>query len=318
MLERASGQFTIEGNVEDIFGGISGAARIARISQTCLFTGTLEGESIAEYTAVLPREGDGSFQGFQRISGALGEREGTFVVCVTGDYAKGQTRGSWAIVPKSGSGDFAHIRGGGTFAQSHGKAGAYKLEFDLRKPRKSRDVSASDESDAGELIPGIDIVAEVESTPARELVAAEPIVETPAAKPSRPTRKKTRAAEPAATEPVVAAIEPPVPPKRSRRTPAPVVTEAVAEVRVVEPKPARKRARKPAVTDIEADATPVMDAPRKRARKAPVQPPEPTAPEPAPVTESKPVRRRKPAPLDPVPLPVAQDKPARQRKAKAA
>ena len=158
MLERARGQYTIEGTVEDIYGGVSGAARIARISQTFLFSGALEGESVAEYTAVLPRDGNGSFQGYQRITGALGEREGTFVVCVTGEYLKGQPCGVWSIVPKSGSGDFVHIRGSGTFTQSAGKTGSYSFEFDLRKPRASRTASVAAEPD--ELIPGIDIVAE--------------------------------------------------------------------------------------------------------------------------------------------------------------
>lgn len=242
MLERASGQFTIEGNVEDIFGGVSGATRIARISQTILFTGALQGESIAEYTAVLPREADGSFQGFQRISGALGEREGTFVVSVTGEYAKGQPRGSWSIVPKSGSGDFVHIRGGGTFSQTAGKAGSYKLEFDLRKPRKTRAAGSAGESAAGELIPGIDIVAEEESTPKSETIVAVPVEETPVERPARRPRKKPAAPVSAVVESVE--VETAIVPKRSRKKTPPVAVEASPGVEeTAAPAAARKRTR---------------------------------------------------------------------------
>jgi hypothetical protein len=343
VLERASGQFTIEGNVEDIFGGISGATRIARISQTCLFTGALQGESIAEYTAVLPRGGDGSFQGFQRISGALGEREGTFVVCVTGEYAKGQPRGSWTIVPKSGSGDFVHIRGSGTFSQSPGKAGNYKFEFDLRKPRKTRDAGAAAEPEATELIPGIDVVAEDELTPEIEPIAATPLDETPVEKPVRRPRKKAAPPEPEVVEP--AALEPAVAPKRSRKKAAPVVVEAIAEPPVTAPAPSRKRSPKkePLVVEV-ANTVAIEPTPKpRRTRGKAIAEPVAVEPAPAPATprkrarktteveivestaiaiesKPKPARRKKPVvpTPEPVPLPVALEKPARQRKANAA
>lgn len=307
MLERASGQFTIEGNVEDIFGGVSGATRIARISQTCLFTGALQGESIAEYTAVLPRESDGAFQGYQRISGALGEREGTFVVCVTGEYAKGQPRGSWTIVPKSGSGDFAHIRGSGTFSQSPGKAGSYKLEFDLRKPRRARDATAAAEPTERELIPGIDIVAEKEPASEIEPVVAAPLAEIPVGKPARRPRKKAATTEPPGIEPIMA--EPEIAPKQSRKKAAPIEVEEMASVEAVAaPVAARKRTRgKPEnVSDQASAARQGKDDPpvRKRSRKT-------VAPEiavEAPVVAETAPRRRRKQSESPVEQSVAEAK----------
>lgn len=304
MLERASGQFIIEGNVEDIFGGIEGMARIARISQTCRFSGTLEGESIAEYTAVLPRDGDSSFQGFQRISGKIGEREGSFVVGVTGDYFKSQPRGTWTIVPKSGSGDFAHIRGGGAFSQSAGKPGTYTFEFDLRKPRKARSASQSQTTDSAELVPGIDI--------ALEETAAAPLIDVALEVPVTATPKRHRtAAAKAAPVPIVEAaadiIEPPAakPNRRTRKTatveatvptpPAPVATSPA------------KRARKSS-PPMKLDEEPIAaTTPTKRTRKQ---------------TESAaavPPRRQTISPVsDQLPLPAADASPLRQRRSKAA
>lgn len=311
MLERASGQFIIEGNVEEIFGGISGATRIARISQTCRFTGTLEGESIAEYTAVLPRESEGSFQGFQRISGALGEREGTFVICVTGDYAKGAPRGSWTIVPKSGSGDFVHIRGGGTFTQPANKPGTYKFEFDLRKPRRSRDAIAAETT---ELIPGIDIVAEEEIAPEATAVVATPVEESIAAKPARRTRKQ---AKPVAIEAEVIPTAIEAPARKRTRTPKPPNIETAA---ITPPAPASKPRRKRTDASVEpAIPAPVAEAPRKRSRIAPVDTPVVVTAQESPAPEPKPTRRKKATPPpEPLPLAVVDPKPTRQRKAKAA
>lgn len=286
MLERASGQFIIDGQVEDIFGGISGAARIARISQSCRFSGQLEGESMAEFTAVLPREGDGSFHGFQRVSGTLGEREGSFVLSVTGEYVKGQPRGAWTIVPKSGSGDFAHIRGGGAFSLPHGKPGTYKLEFDLRKPRSKK--TADDQ------------VAEAPPETAESLNA------TPVTAPEKPARK-TRA------KPIEAPAEDVAksPTRRTRARKAdPVAPEPVTPS---EPPAKRTRSRKSVHVEAETPASPVSKPKRKR-QTAPVEPP---AAESAPAP-AKTSRRKHNAPDAPIALPVAEQALPRKRRAKAA
>jgi hypothetical protein len=326
VLERASGQFIIDGQVEDIFGGTGGAARIARISQSCRFSGQLEGESMAEFTAVLPREGDGSFHGFQRVGGTLGEREGSFVLSVTGEIHKGQPRGSWSIVPKSGSGDFVHIRGGGTFSLPDGKPGKYQLEFDLRKPRAAKSAVAETAEEAtvdtveqvvDAPIAAVDIPVDVPMKPARKprVKNAEPVIEVVAEAPVK--RSRSRKAEPTAPEPV-AAIEPPAKRARTRKveptTPAPVVTSEKpvkrTRSRKVEPAP-------PAPTAAEPAAKP------KRGRKSSTNVPaaEPLAAVAEPVqesTSSKPARRKKTPPPEPIALPVAEPVSPRKRRAKAA
>ncbi len=338
MLERASGQFTIDGQVEDILGGISGAARIARISQSCQFTGQLEGESMAEFTAVLPRDGDGRFHGFQRIAGTLGEREGTFVVSVTGEYRKGVPHGSWTIVPKSGTGDFLHIRGSGDFSLPDGKPGKYQLEFDARKPRAAKnDVAAVAVAEPS--------VSPVETPAPVEIPVAEATDTTPApAKRSRKPRASTAeppmevTTEPPAKRsrarkdvPPVAEVPAPTKPaaKRTRRKPAEPVMTPEPVMAESEPKP--KRSRKPAAVQPAIIATPPVaesipdpvPAPKpKRSRKpAPEHPPvelapvvAEVAPEPAVV---KPPRRKKDALPEPVALPIAEPAP-RRRRAKAA
>lgn len=237
MLERASGQFIIDGQVEDILGGINGAARIARISQTCRFSGQLEGESMAEFTAVLPREGDGCFHGFQRIAGTLGEREGSFVLSVSGEYSRGQPRGTWTIVPKSGSGDFVHIRGSGTFSLPNGKPGAYKLEFDLRKPRLKRaavdnaadsvsEQESSEQPSSKAQVTRVDAVAQPQETQTRKRKAVPETPPTPLPKP-----KRARTSAP--VEPVVAesdsAPEPPKTPRRTKSAPSTPVSLPVTD-----------------------------------------------------------------------------------------
>ena len=326
MLERAKGQFTIEGNVEEIFGGIAGAARIARISQSCRFSGELEGESMAEFTAMLPREGDGRFHGFQRISGTLGEREGTFVMSVTGEIQKGQPRGSWAIVPKSGSGDFVHIRGDGTFSLPDGKPGTYRLEFDLRKPRAAKATTA----EAVAVTPDV-AIEEATETPAESIEApvaapekrtrkprarkAEPLAEVVVDAPVKRTR--TRMAKSVSAEPVVAAEQPA---KRTRSTKSETATSTTAVVAEPPTKRARRRQTESAApAEVIAEPTPKPKRSRKASQKDPATEPEAAAAgAPQEIVPIKPHRRKKPAPPEPVVLPVAERTAPRRRRAKAA
>lgn len=324
MLERATGQFTIEGQVEDIFGGAGGVARLARVSQTCLFSGALEGESIAEYTAVLSREGERHFQGFQRITGKLGEREGSFVVCVTGDSAKERPRGVWSIVPKSGTGDFLHIRGKGEFFQTAGSAGAYTLEFDLRKPRKARatespaEVSATlTPADPVAVDDGIEqVMVAIETPPVkpprrRGAKSASPdTLDTPAEdrSPRRAKGPATATEPPAFSAPTPAAEQP----KRTRKRGAAVemdgVTTATME-RAATSALSLKTRRTRKQTDVSSDHTevpspgpaePSQSKPRaKRTKTAEPEPVIETSPAPEPSTRK---RVRKPA-TAPVPEP---------------
>ena len=257
MLERASGQFIVDGQVEDILGGISGAPRIARISQSCRFTGQLEGESMAEFTAVLPREGDGRFHGFQRVFGRLGEREGAFVLSVTGTYTDGQPRGEWTIVPKSGSGDFAHIRGGGTFSLPDGKPGRYRLDFDLRKPRVTTKRAALD----------VDAPEPVAESETREVApesrkrkpgarAAASAGGTSSAASPRPTR--SRAEAPPAV-PVETVVDPPKPRRTRRSTPPPIPEPIAASAGPAQEKTSSKPSRRKQLPPPAPDAIPVPE-----------------------------------------------------------
>ncbi len=258
MLERASGQFTIEGQVEDILGGTSGVARLARISQTCRFSGALEGESVSELTAVLPRENDGRFQGYQRISGTLGEREGSFVVQVAGAYAKGHPRGEWTIVPKSGTGDFTHIRGGGSFSQPAGKPASYSLEFDLRKPRKTAERTVAEDrpvSDEPPVTTGRSAIAEGQS----------------AVPPKRSRRKAVPPEVSAESAKMQSAVPDETKPRRAprkKRAPEAAIEAMPVQMDVEVARPAPARAKRTTPAKKQSVPLPVEPVERARSRRS--------------------------------------------------
>ncbi len=79
------------------------------------FTGGLVGHGIAEHLRVTGPDGSDTFTGVERFTGGLGGRSGSFVLTANGQTAGGVVRGVWHVVPGSGTGELAGLRGHGVF-----------------------------------------------------------------------------------------------------------------------------------------------------------------------------------------------------------
>ena len=88
--------------------------RRAKARYTKSFTGDLEGESQVEYLMMYRPDGSASFVGLERFTGRIGDRSGTFVLQRTGTYEAELAKESYSVVPGSGSGALAGLRGSGT------------------------------------------------------------------------------------------------------------------------------------------------------------------------------------------------------------
>jgi hypothetical protein len=63
--------------------------------------------------------------------GRLGGRSGSFVVETNGVYEGGEARTTWSVVPGSGTGELAGLRGEGGAVAPGGPNGTYTLDYDL-------------------------------------------------------------------------------------------------------------------------------------------------------------------------------------------
>jgi hypothetical protein len=79
------------------------------------FTGGLVGQGIADHLRVTRPDGSDTFTGVERFTGSLGDRSGSFVLTADGQTAGGVVRGVWQVVPGSGTGGLAGLRGHGVF-----------------------------------------------------------------------------------------------------------------------------------------------------------------------------------------------------------
>ena len=105
-------------------GGAMSRSRFAK-----MFTGDLVGSSVVEATMLmLENAGPVAYVGLERIEGTLHGRTGTFVLLHSATGSPGENHGSWTIVPGSGGGELAGIRGSGEITDQHDFVLEYALD----------------------------------------------------------------------------------------------------------------------------------------------------------------------------------------------
>jgi hypothetical protein len=107
---------------------------IARATFTTTYAGDIEGEStsclLLSYVggdADKPETLVGPYVGYEQVTGTLAGRSGTFVLEARGEHSGGVARTDVHVVPDSGTGELAGLRGEGSYAAA---AMEYTLTLD--------------------------------------------------------------------------------------------------------------------------------------------------------------------------------------------
>jgi hypothetical protein len=103
---------------------------LVRIHVEEAFTGDVVGTGVATMLQVLHGDGSASFCALERVSGTVAGRSGTFVLQDSGLLAAdGHVVGRWFVVPGSGTGDLAGLRGEGGFDAQLGQHAQAHLDY---------------------------------------------------------------------------------------------------------------------------------------------------------------------------------------------
>lgn len=97
------------------------------ISET--FTGDIDGESTVRALQIQREDHSASMVSLQRFRGKLGGRQGSFVLQGQETVAAGKIKATWFVVPGSGTGDLAGLRGEGGFEGAFGKGSEGTLDY---------------------------------------------------------------------------------------------------------------------------------------------------------------------------------------------
>ncbi|WP_375388653.1 DUF3224 domain-containing protein [uncultured Amnibacterium sp.] len=112
------------------FDEIEGGSSLVQIDVAESLTGDLVGQGAARMLQVLRPDGSATFCAVERITGVLAGRHGTFVLQDTGVLgASGDVSGTWSVVPGSGTGRLAGLRGDGGFSAVLGSHATFTLDY---------------------------------------------------------------------------------------------------------------------------------------------------------------------------------------------
>jgi uncharacterized protein DUF3224 len=109
-----------------------GAADLVEVQVEESFSGDLTGAGHATFLQVVADDGSASFVGVERFAGSLAGREGSFVLQDQGTLAAdGKVAGNWFVVPGSGTGGLAGLRGEGGFQAELGQSADAYIDYEL-------------------------------------------------------------------------------------------------------------------------------------------------------------------------------------------
>lgn len=93
------------------------------------FSGDIEGTGVAEFLQAQVSGDAASFVGIERVSGSIAGRTGTFVLQDQGTLTGTRVSGRWSVVPGSGTGELAGLRGDGGFTAELGQGADITLDY---------------------------------------------------------------------------------------------------------------------------------------------------------------------------------------------
>jgi hypothetical protein len=131
MMKTANARFAIKAWDETPYSEGQDLPKLTRATVTKTFTGDLEGDGQVEYLMMYRADGSATFVGFERVTGRLGGRAGSFVLQRTGVFEDGQAKEAYSVVPGSGTGELAGLRGDGRSSVGHGMEHPFTLSYEL-------------------------------------------------------------------------------------------------------------------------------------------------------------------------------------------
>jgi hypothetical protein len=105
-----------------------GGMDVTKIHVEETFSGDIEGEGVATFLQAARGDGSASFVGIERVTGTLAGKQGSFLLQDSGTVEGEIVSGEWFVVPGSGTGDLAGLRGTGGFRAKLGEGAQIHLD----------------------------------------------------------------------------------------------------------------------------------------------------------------------------------------------
>lgn len=113
------------------FAESADAPKLTRANGSDLYHGNIEAEATFEYLMMYRADGVTSFIGLERVVGRVGDREGSFVLQVSGTHENDAVRATWFVIKGSGAGNLRGLRGEGELTWTDSQTSSATLDYDF-------------------------------------------------------------------------------------------------------------------------------------------------------------------------------------------
>jgi uncharacterized protein DUF3224 len=131
MAAHAKSTFEVKSWDEKTYNEVDGRLKLTRSSVTFAYRGDLEGEGAMEYLMMYRDDGSAAVLGLERITGKLGDKQGTFVLEHHGGYAGGTATGQSSVIPGSSTGALEGLQGKGSTVAKQDGTTSFELDYDF-------------------------------------------------------------------------------------------------------------------------------------------------------------------------------------------
>jgi hypothetical protein len=130
-MTTANATFQVTGWDEQTFVELDGGGKLTQATVQQAISGDLQGSSDVRWLMAYTAEDRAEFVGVQTVTGALGNKSGSFVLRSVGTFDGKQAVGDLTVVEGSGTGDLTGISGTGTFEAPMGDTATVTLDYFL-------------------------------------------------------------------------------------------------------------------------------------------------------------------------------------------
>lgn len=129
MRTRANAVITVHKYEPEAYEEPAEGPTLTRIHVEESFSGDVTGDGVVEFLQAARADGQASFVGIERVTGTVAGRSGTFLLQDAGTVENNIVNGTWFVVPGSGTGELAGLRGEGGFRANLGESARVHLDY---------------------------------------------------------------------------------------------------------------------------------------------------------------------------------------------
>ena len=125
----ATGRIEVKTYKPQPYEEVDDGPNLVEIHVTETFSGDIEGEGVVRFLQAVRPDGSASFVGIERVTGSIGGRQGSFLLQDAGTLEGTTVKGDWFVIPGSGTGELAGLRGEGGFEAQLGEHASVTLDY---------------------------------------------------------------------------------------------------------------------------------------------------------------------------------------------